>query len=91
MQSKPEHESGRSVSVHLLFRSSSRSSVSEEHLMCPSVSVCRVFPTDVANQNDRGRCCATVEALGFHCWNALLRNSGKIVGTLLRNSDLESY
>jgi hypothetical protein len=56
---------------------SSRSSVSEEHLMGPSMSVClsvcRAFPAAIGNVHGWGNFCATM-ARG-HCLNTLLRNN----------------
>jgi hypothetical protein len=45
-----------------IFLCSSRSSVSEEHIMDPSTSVCSVFPAGLGNVHDRGHCCTTMES-----------------------------
>jgi hypothetical protein len=37
----------------MVFKCSSRSSVSEEHIMGPSMFVCRCFPTGVGNLHAR--------------------------------------
>jgi hypothetical protein len=59
-------------------RCSSRSSVSEEHLMGSSMSLCRIFPTWVAACMTGDHCRAAVGTKGSHCWNTLLRNNGNL-------------
>jgi hypothetical protein len=58
-----------SLSDYLIFRCSSRSSVSEEYLMGPSVSVCHVFPTG-------GRQRAWPGVIVAQQWEPLIRTVG---------------